>query len=70
MKHHIMLALGILLGLVFAVRLAVAILEPGLGVRELYLMGGLVLSAWLILGGLAEWRHARGAGKTGVSRRD
>ena len=49
MKHHIMLALGILLGLVFAVRLAVAILQPGLGFREVYLAGGLVLSAWLML---------------------
>ncbi|WP_290497830.1 hypothetical protein [Hyphomonas sp. UBA4494] len=63
MKHHIMLALGILLGLVFAVRLAVAILQPGLGFREVYLAGGLVLSAWLMLGGVAEWCHTRATGK-------
>ena len=63
MKHHIMLALGILLGLVFAVRLALAILQPGLGFREVYLAGGLVLSAWLMLGGGAEWRHTRATGK-------
>jgi len=62
-KHHIMLVLGILLGLVFAVRLAVAILHPGLGFREVYLAGGLVLSAWLMLGGVAEWRHTRATGK-------
>ncbi len=70
MKHHIMLALGILLGLVFAVRLAVAILEPGLGFHELYLVGGLALAAWLMLGGLAEWRHARATGKAATSRED
>lgn len=63
MKHHIMLALGILLGLVFAVRLAVAILQPGLGFREVYLAGGLVLSALLMLGGVAEWRHTHATGK-------
>ncbi len=59
MKHHIMIALGILLGLIFAMRAAFALLEPGLGFREAYLLGGLVLSGWLIIGGLAEWRHAR-----------
>lgn len=59
MKHHIMISLGILMGLIFAFRAAVAILEPGLGFREAYLLGGLVLSGWLILGGIAEWRHAR-----------
>ena len=58
-KHHIMISLGILLGLVFAFRAATAILEPGFGFREVYLLGGLVLSGWLIMGGLAEWRHAR-----------
>ncbi|WP_415110896.1 hypothetical protein [Hyphomonas sp.] len=59
MKHHIMIALGLLLGLTFALRLARAILTPGLGITEVYLAGGLVLSVWLIIGGLAEWRHVR-----------
>ncbi|KCZ52661.1 hypothetical protein HY3_11390 [Hyphomonas pacifica] len=64
LKHHIMIALGILMGLVFAFRAAVAILEPGFGFREIYLLGGLVLSGWLIIGGLAEWRHARSLAKS------
>lgn len=54
-----MIALGLVLGLTFALRLARAILSPGLGIGEAYLAGGLVLSVWLIIGGLAEWRHVR-----------
>lgn len=64
MKHHIMIALGILMGLIFAFRMAVALLEPGLGFREVYLAGGLVLAGWLFVGGLAQWRQDR-AGKAG-----
>lgn len=63
MKHHIMISLGILMGVVFAFRAASAILEPGLGIHEAYLLGGLILSGWLIMGGIAEWRHARSSRK-------
>lgn len=45
--------------LVFSYRGALALLEPGLGFKELYLAGGLFLAGWLILGGIAEWRHTR-----------
>ena len=54
-----MISLGLVLGLAFAMRLARAILTPGLGLAEAYLSGGMVLSVWLIVGGLAEWRHVR-----------
>ncbi|MDX1293287.1 MAG: hypothetical protein R3265_10785 [Hyphomonas sp.] len=70
MKHHIMISLGILMGLVFAFRAASAILEPGLGFREAYLLGGLVLSGWLIMGGIAEWRHARKSAKAPTPKDD
>ena len=56
-KHHIMIALGVLLLLVFSYRGALALLEPGIGGKEAYLAGGLILSGWLIIGGIAEWRH-------------
>ena len=59
MKHHIMIALGLLMAIVFGYRMANAILEPGLGLLEIYLAGGLVLAAWLIFGGLKERRAAR-----------
>ena len=54
-----MITLGLVLGLTFALRLARAILTPGLGTSEAYLAGGMVLSVWLIIGGLAEWREVR-----------
>lgn len=59
MKHHIMIALGLLMTFIFGFRMAGAIVEPGFGFRELYLAGGLVLAAWLILAGLKERRYAR-----------
>lgn len=59
MKHHIMIALGLLMAVIFGYRAAMALLEPGLGVREAYLLGGLVIAAWLIFSGLKERRYAR-----------
>ncbi|MCR9270211.1 MAG: hypothetical protein ACX94B_09265 [Henriciella sp.] len=59
MKHHLMIALGLLMAAVFSYRLANALLAPGLGVSELYLAGGVVIAAALIFGGLKERRHVR-----------
>ncbi|MBO6690114.1 MAG: hypothetical protein JJ931_11190 [Henriciella sp.] len=56
MKHHIMIALGILMAMVFSFRLANALLAPGLGFSELYLFGGIVIAAFLIFFGLRERR--------------
>ena len=58
MKHHIMIALGLLMGVVFSFRLANALLAPGLGILELYLFGGIIIAALLIFFGLRERRHA------------
>ena len=59
MKHHLMIALGLLMAAVFSYRLANALLAPGLGLLELYLFGGILIAAALIFGGLKERRHAR-----------
>lgn len=59
MKHHIMIALGLIMLIVFAWQGFEAIAEPGLGVREAYVAGGFILAGWLIQSGIAEWRHAR-----------
>ena len=59
MKHHIMIALGLLMGAVFSFRLANALVIPGLGFSELYLFGGIVIAAALIFFGLKERRAAR-----------
>lgn len=59
MKHHIMIALGLLMAVIFSYRLANALLAPGLGISELYLFGGIVIAAFLIFGGLKERRRVR-----------
>lgn len=59
MKHHIMIAFGLLMAALFSYRMANAILEPGLGFHELYLLGGIVIAVWLIVAGLKERRYAR-----------
>ena len=56
MKHHIMIALGILMAAVFSYRLANALLAPGMGLLEIYLFGGIVLAGLLIFFGLRERR--------------
>jgi hypothetical protein len=48
MKHHIMIALGLLMGAVFSFRLANALLVPGIGGLELYLLGCVVIAALLV----------------------
>ena len=59
MKHHLMIALGLLMAAVFSYRLANALLIPGIGGSELYLFGGVVIAALLIFFALKERRHAR-----------
>ena len=64
MKHHIMIALGLLMAAVFSFRLAHALLAPGFGLSELYLFGGIVIAAALIFGGLKERRDKRAQSKS------
>lgn len=59
MKHHLMIVLGLILAGVFAWRAGEAIAEPGLGLRELYVAGGFLISAALIWTGVREWRASR-----------
>lgn len=59
MKHHIMIALGLLMAAIFSYRLANALLAPGFGISELYLIGGVCIAAALIFFGLKERRQAR-----------
>jgi len=62
MKHHIMIALGILMAAIFCFRMAHAITGPdglSFGFLELYLAGGIGLAAWLIFAGLSERQRAK-----------
>lgn len=62
MKHHIMIALGLLMLVLFAWLLANALIAPGLGLAEAYYAGGLVIGAFLLQGGWREWRAAKKPG--------
>lgn len=59
MKHHLMIVLGLILAGIFAWRASDALADPGLGLRELYIAGGVVISAVLIWSGIREWRARR-----------
>ena len=59
MRHHLMIALGLLMAAVFSFRFANAVLVPGWGLSELYLLGGIVIGGLLIFSGLKERRQAR-----------
>ena len=59
MKHHIMISMGLLMAAIFSYRLANALLAPGFGGLELYLIGGIVIAGALIYGGLKARQAAR-----------
>lgn len=59
MKHHIMIALGLLMLVVFTIQAVEAFQAPGLGFKEVYTVGGFILAAWLIRAGFSEWRQSR-----------
>ncbi len=59
MKHHLMIAIGLLMAAVFSYRFANAVLRPGWGLSELYLFGGIIIAGVLIFSGLKERRDVR-----------
>lgn len=54
MKAHIFMSIGLLLTAIFFVRGLEALTEPGLGFREIYVLGGLLLAGLLIHAGWQE----------------
>jgi len=52
MTHHIFIAVGILLFFIFLVQGLSALSAPGVGFRELYVLGGFVFAGLLIRSGL------------------
>lgn len=62
LKSHVMMAFGLLLAMVYGVRLVAGFsLADGIGWGEAYLIGGLGLAGALILGGLKERRRLKSA---------
>ena len=63
MKHHVMISLGLLMAAIFGFRLANSLLALEFGFHELYLLGGLGIAGWLIMGGLNERRASKSSRK-------
>lgn len=59
MKHHVMIAMGLLMAAIFSFLMANALVKPGLGIAEAYYAGGLLIAAFLIHGGWREWKAAK-----------
>ena len=56
MKSHIFIALGLTIAVVFFFQGMDAIKMPGLGLREIYVMGGFVFAGLLVRQGLKDRR--------------
>ena len=56
MKSHLFIAIGLLIGAIFTMRGLEVLVEPGIGLRELYIIGGFVIAAVLIRTG---WRDRK-----------
>jgi len=58
MKSHLFISVGLLLAAIFFMRGLEALSEPGLGLRELYILGGFLVAGLLVHSGWKE-RKAR-----------
>ena len=58
MKAHLFISVGLLVAAIFFMRGLEALNEPGLGLREIYVLGGGLIAGLLIHAGLKE-RKAR-----------
>jgi len=58
MKSHLLIATGLLIAAIFLIRSLEALNDPGLGLREVYILGGFLVAGLLIHAGLKE-RNAR-----------
>ncbi len=54
MKAHLFISVGLLLAAIFLIRGLEALSEPGLGLREVYILGGFLIAGLLIYEGLKE----------------
>jgi len=54
MKSHLLIAVGLLIAAIFLIRGLEALNDPGLGLREVYILGGFLVASLLIHAGLKE----------------
>jgi len=57
-KSHLFISFGLLIAAIFFIRGLAALSEPGLGLREIYILGGFLVAGLLIHAGWKE-RKAR-----------
>jgi len=53
-KPHLLIAVGLLIAAIFLIRGLEALNDPGLGIREVYILGGFLAAGLLIHAGLKE----------------
>jgi len=53
-KPHLLIADGLLIAAIFLIRGLEALNDPGLGIREVYILGGFLVAGLLIHAGLKE----------------
>ena len=58
MKAHLFISVGLLFAAIFFMRGLEAVSEPGLGLKELYILGGFLISGFLIHAGWKERKAA------------
>jgi len=54
MKSHLFISSGLLIAAIFFMRGLEAIAEPGLGAREIYILGGFLVAGLLVHAGWKE----------------
>ena len=54
MKSHLFIAFGLLIAAIFFMRGMEALNEPGLGLREVYILGGFLVAGLLVRAGWKE----------------
>ena len=59
MASHLFISVGLLLAAIFLIRGIPVLTEPGLGIDELYILGGFAIAALLIHSGLKERRQSK-----------
>jgi len=53
-KSHLFISFGLLIAAIFFMRGMAAIAEPGLGLREVYILGGFLVAGLLVHAGWKE----------------
>ena len=54
MKSHLFISFGLLIAAIFFMRGLEAIAEPGLGLREVYILGGFLVAFLLVRVGIKD----------------